>query len=146
MFGSGGVGGEGVSMLGFGVANPMGTWGGGCTCVCGVSEEWVVSLDQGLEGWCYVCVSLDPLCGWQVHVSVYCARRIAAHLRCSHRSIMLHLIDICFLQCICLRQISQIQTCLCVIVGPGYVSTSPDFMKSNASHPVGPHDPLVQKR
>ena len=32
-------------------------------CVClgcgGVGGEWVGGLDQGLEGWCYVCVSLD---------------------------------------------------------------------------------------
>ena len=25
-------------------------------------------------GWCYVCVSVDSLCRWQVHVYVYCAR------------------------------------------------------------------------
>ena len=31
-------------------------------------------------GWCYVCVSLDYLCRWQVQVSVYCAWRIPAHL------------------------------------------------------------------
>ena len=47
-------------------------------------------LGQGLEGWggvMSVCVvSLDSLCRWQVHVSVYCARRIPAHLRCTHCS------------------------------------------------------------
>ena len=30
-----------------------------------------------------------------------------------------------FLPCICLWQISPIQTCLCVVVGPGFFSTSP---------------------
>ena len=40
-------------------------------------------LGQGLEGWCYVCVSLDSLCIWQVQVSVYCARRIPAHFECT---------------------------------------------------------------
>ena len=58
---------------------------------------------------------------------------------------MLHLIDICFLTCICLLQISKIQTCLCVVVGPGLVSTSPDFMRSISSHPAGPHGRLAQK-
>ena len=72
----------------------------------------------------YVCVvSLDYLCRWQVQVSVYCARRIPAYLRCTLCSIRLHLIDIGFLPCICLWQISQIQTCLCVVVGLGFVST-----------------------
>ena len=61
-------------------------------------------------------VNLDPLCKWQVQVYVYCARRIPAHLMCTQSSIQLHIIDICFLPCICLWQISQIQTCLCVVV------------------------------
>ena len=29
--------------------------------------------------------------------------------------------------------------CLCVVVGPGLVSILPDFMRSSASHPSGPH-------
>ena len=49
-----------------------------------------------------MCVSLDPLCRWQVQVSVYCSRRIAVHLTCTHCSILLHLINICFLPCISL--------------------------------------------
>ena len=88
---------------------------------------------------------MDSLCRWQVQVSVYCARRIPAHPRCTQCSIMLHLIDICFLTCICLWQISQIQPCLRVVVGPGLVSTSPAFMRSIASHPAGPHGRLAQK-
>ena len=46
---------------------------------------------------------------------------------------------------ICLWQISQIQTCLREVVGPGLVSTSPAFMRSSASHPAGLHGQLVQK-
>ena len=65
----------------------------------------------------------DSLCRCQVQVSVYCTWRISAHLRCTQYSIMLHLMDICFLTCICLWQISQIQTCLCEVDRPGYVST-----------------------
>ena len=36
-------------------------------------------------------------------------------------------------------------TGLCVAVGPGFVSTPPDFMRS-ASHPAGPHDRIAPKR
>ena len=43
--------------------------------------------------------------------------------------------------CICLWQISQIQTCLFKVVGPGLVSTSPAFVSSSASHPAGPACP-----
>ena len=52
-------------------------------------------LVQYLGGWggvMSVCVmSLYSLCWWQVQISVYCARRIPAHLRCTQCSIMLHL-------------------------------------------------------
>ena len=61
---------------------------------------------------------------------MYCAWRIPAHLRCTQCSILLHLMDICFLTCICLWQISQIQTFLFKVVGPGLVSTSPAFVSS----------------
>ena len=91
-------------------------------------------------------VSLDSLCRWQVQVSVYCVWRIPAYLRCTQCSILLHLMDICFLTCICLWQISQIQTCLFKAVGPGLVSTSPAFVSSSASHPAGPHGRHAQKR
>ena len=63
-------------------------------------------------------VSLDYLCRWQALVSVYCVWRIPAHLGYTQCSFMLHLIDIGFLPCICLWHISQIQTCLCVVIGP----------------------------
>ena len=53
---------------------------------------------------------------------------------------------ICSLTCICLCQISLIQTCLRVFVGPGFVSTSSAFMRSSTSHPAGAHDCLAQKR
>ena len=65
-----------------------------------------------------VVLCLDYLCRCQIHVSLYCAWQIPAHLRCTQCSIMLYLMDICFLPCICLWQILQIQTCLCVVVGP----------------------------
>ena len=78
-------------------------------------------------------MSPDSLFRWQVQVSVYCAMRIPAHLRCTQCSILLYLIDICFLACICLWLMSQIQTSLCVVVGPGFVSRSPVFMRSQPS-------------
>ena len=106
----------------------------GCGSVGGVVGEWLGGLGQGLGGWCGVksvfVVSLYSLCRWQVQVSVYYVRRIPAHLRCTQCSILLQLIDICFLTCICLWQISQIQTCFHVFGGPGFVSTSPAFMLS----------------
>ena len=109
----------------------------------------MTGLGQGLGGWggvMSVCVvSLYSLCRWHVQVSVYCARRIPAHLRCTQCSILLHLIDICFLICICMWQISEIQTCFRMVVGPGLVLTSHAFMRSIASQPVGLHDRLAQK-
>ena len=63
-----------------------------CMClarggVCVVGGEWVGGLGQFLGGWggvMSVCVvSLFSLCIWQVQVSVYCARRIPVHLRCT---------------------------------------------------------------
>ena len=53
--------------------------------------------------------------------------------------------DICFLTCICLWQISLIQTFLFKVVGPGLVSTSPAFVNSSASHPAGPHGRHAKK-
>ena len=100
------------------------------TCICvWVAAWWVLSLvlverewdlGQILGGWgCVisVCVvSLNSLYRCQVQVSVYCAGRIPAHLRCTQCSILFHLIDICFQQYICLWQMSQIKTCLRVVV------------------------------
>ena len=102
-------------------------------------EEDRTRVWSGEVGSCYVCVICDSgfFCICQVQVSVYCAWRIPAHLRRTQCSILLLLIDICFLPCICLWHISQIQTCLCLVVGPGFVSTSPAFMRSSASHPAG---------
>ena len=57
-----------------------------------------------------------------------------------------HLMDICFLTCNCLWQISQIQTFLFKVVGPGLVSTSPAFVSSSASHPAGPHAQKIVNR
>ena len=103
---------------------------------------------SGCVGLCYVCVRCESvtLCRWQFPVSVYCDWRIPTHIRCTQCSILFHLMDICFLTCICLWQISQIQTYLCVVVGPGFVSTSSAFMRNSASHPDGPHGRLAQKR
>ena len=39
----------------------------------------------------------------------------------------------------------QIQTCFCVVVTPGYISTSPAVMRSSASHPAGLHGRLSHK-
>ena len=100
--GVGSVGGEWVTGLGLGFTNSGGTCGKWDMCLCfgcgGVGGEWVGGLGQGLGGWGGVMsvgvLSLDSLCRWPVQVSVYCARRITAHLRCTQCSILLHLIDI----------------------------------------------------
>ena len=47
---------------------------------------------------------------------------------------LLHLIDSCFLTCICLWQISQIQTCLCVCCRTWISLDIAAFMRSIASH------------
>ena len=49
-------------------------------------------LGPGSErvGWCYVCMSLDYLCRWQVQLSVYCARQISTILRYTQCSILFH--------------------------------------------------------
>ena len=111
----------------------------GCGGVGGVGR-WL-GTGSGLVVWCYVCVSCEARLFVYMAgpASVYCARRFPAQLRCTRCSILLHLINICFLPCIYLWQISQIQTSLCVVVRPVFVSTSPAFMGSSASHTAGPH-------
>ena len=89
--GMGGVGGEWGTGLDLGFTNSGGSWGKWDMCLCfgcgGVGGEWVGFLGQDLGGWdsvMFVCVvSLDSLCRRQVQVSVYRARRIPAHLRCT---------------------------------------------------------------
>ena len=69
------------------------------------SWECLWGLDQDLNR--------DYLCRWQVSVPVFCVRLMHAHPRCTQCLILLHHIDICFLRCICLWQISKkIKTCL----------------------------------
>ena len=59
----GGDGGEWMRGLGLGFTKPVATGGVLDVCRCfgcgGVGVEWVCSLDQGLEGWCYVCVRCE---------------------------------------------------------------------------------------
>ena len=57
------------------------------------------------------------VCKWQVQVSVYYARLIPAHLRGTQCLILLYFIDICFLPCICLWQMSN-KDLFFVVVGP----------------------------
>ena len=88
---------------------------------------------------CLCELSLDYLCSWKVQVSVYCARRITAHL-VAPSSILLYVsISASYRS----WHISQIQTCLCAVVRPGFVSTSHAFMRSSASFSqngkLGPH-------
>ena len=59
-------GGEWMRGLGVDVTNQVGTGGMLHVCLClgcggmsGVGGEWIAGLDQGLEGWCYICVTCD---------------------------------------------------------------------------------------
>ena len=108
--GVGGEGGEWMRELGLGFTNPVGTGGVLDVCLCfGCGGVGGVG-GEGQGAWTRVWrgdvisvgdVSLDSLCRWQVHVSVYCAWRTPAHLRCTQCTILLHLMDICFLTWIC---------------------------------------------
>ena len=120
----------------------------------------IKSLRAGSQGFAllmlFLCVIL-VLCLCELRVRILCVDGRSRYLYivlggylliywCTQCSILLHLIDICFLPCIFLWQISHIQTGLCVVLGPVFVSTSPAFMCSSASCPAGPHIRLAQKR
>ena len=99
--------GEGVSGLGFRLYQSCGNRGSvGRVSVFGL-RRWGGGrgIGPGSEGVVLCLWSPDSLCRWQVHVSVYCAREIPAHLMFTQCSILLHLIDIYFLSCICLWQV-----------------------------------------
>ena len=101
-----------------------GTRGSGVlSSACDVFE---MSVGGGVGGVCDMCMSLardgvgcvgglgQVMGGWVVvNFGV-----------CCYSGLFVLIIDICFLTCICLWQISQIQTCLHVFLGPGSVSTS----------------------
>ena len=100
-----------------------------------------------MGGVMYVCVVVWFLCvdGRSRYLySVYCTRRIPAHLRCTQCSIMLDHIDIGFLTYICLWQISQVQTCLRVVVGPGLVSTLPEKQCQPSSGSARPFHSILR--
>ena len=86
--GVGREGGEWIRGWGLGYTNPVGI--GGVLDVClflccsGVGSGLWLGPGSGRVVWC---VSPDSLCRWQDQVSVYCARRIPAHLRCTQGSI-----------------------------------------------------------
>ena len=96
-------------------------------CLVAVGSRWGgVEPEAWRVSWSYVIsvVIMDSLCRWQIQVSIYCVWRIPAHLRWTQWSVLLHLmlsthslINIGFLPYICLWRISQIQTCLRVVVG-----------------------------
>ena len=149
----GGLGGEGggewMRELGLDFTNPVGTGRVLDMCLCfgcggvggvggggggGVFRD--LGPGSGPVVWCYVYERCESGFSVQMAGPGICILCLAS---CTQCSIMLHLMDICFLSCICLWQISQIQTCLFKVVRPGLVSTSPAFVSSSASHPAGPH-------
>ena len=87
--------------LGLGFTNPVRTEGVVDVCLC-----FGCQLGPGSGGvaWCDLCVGCESV--FSVYmvfpVYVYCDWRIPAYLRCTQCSILLHLMDICFITCICL--------------------------------------------
>ena len=78
--------------------------------------RWLGELDQGL----------DSLCIWQVQVSVYCDWRIPPS---SIQSCCTLWISASYRVFVYGRYRKSI--CLWVVIGPGFVSTSPAFMRSS---------------
>ena len=87
-------------------------------------------------------MSLDYLCSWQVQVSV-----LGAYMRIfgvpSVQSCGTLSISASYFVFVNGRY--RKSRFVCVGVGPGFVSTSSASIRSNASHPVGPHGPLAKK-
>ena len=108
------VGGEWATGLGLGFTNSGGTWGKWDMCLCFVYGG-VGGVGEEWVG------CLGPGNG-----------------------VVLCLSELWFLTCICLWQISQIQTRLFNVVGPGLVSTLTAFVRSSASHPADPHGQFAQ--
>ena len=95
-----------------------------------------------MEGWCYVCVSLDFPCRWLVQVLCLadtCASEV--HPVFNPIAPYGHLLSNMYLF---IADIANPR--LRDVVGPGFVSTSPAFMRSSASHPAGPPGWLAPKR
>ena len=103
------IGGE---RIGFGLYQSGRQWDmclcfgcGGVGGVGGGGGELVGGLGQGLGGCCGV-MSVCCESGFFVLMAGPCICVLCwAHLRCTQCSILVHLIDICFLTCICLWQI-----------------------------------------
>ena len=105
------MGWEVLSGLGLSFTNSGGTWGKWDMCLCfgcgvvGVCGGGPLGPGSGMVGWCYVSVCCDSGCFVLMacpSICIYCA----GNLRCTQCLIMLHHIDICFLTCIYLWQIS----------------------------------------
>ena len=110
--------------------------------------EWVGGMGQCLGGWgVVICVCVLRV--WIICVdgkSRYLYIVLGGFLRILCAPSVQSCCTLSISTCMCLWQISQIQTCLRAVVGPGLVSTSPAFMRSIARHPAGPHGRLAQKR
>ena len=94
-------------------------WGGG------VGGEWVGGVCQGLDRWCYVCGCCES--GLPVYLRILGALNPVTPYGYLRPNLYLFMVD------------TQTQIYLCVFVGPVFISTSHAFMRSSASHPVGPH-------
>ena len=74
-------------------------------------------------GSCHVCASPDSLYRWQIQVSVYCDWWIPAILGAPSVQSRYTLGIPASYRVFVYGRYFQIQACLCVVVGPGFVST-----------------------
>ena len=148
VFGSGRCGwrvGEWMRGLGLGFTNPVGT--GGVLGVClyfgcdGVGGEWVGAWTRVGSGGVVLCLCEERF--WIL--CIYGRSRYLCNVLADTCTSEVHPVFNpvapygYLLSDIVLWQISQIQTRLFIVVGPGLVSTSPAFVSSSASHPACPH-------
>ena len=87
--------------------------------------------------WCYVCVCCESRFFVEMAGPGICVLWADGYLR---------ILGVPSVQSCCTLSMSHINTFLGGVVGPGLVSTSPAFTRSRASHLVGPHGQLAQKR
>ena len=102
---------------------------------------------SGAVGWCYVCVRCESgFSVWMAGPGI-CVLCLADTCTSEVHPVFNPVAPYGYLlsDMFCLWQISQIQTFLFKVVGPGLVSTSPAFVSSSASHPAGPHGRHAQK-
>ena len=91
--------------------------------------------------WCYICVRCESGLAVLMAGTGICVLCLADTCVYEVHTVFNpgHPMEICFLTCICLWQISQIQTRLFNVVGPA-------FVRSSVNHPAGLHGRFAPKQ